>query len=310
MARRLPPLNALRAFEAAARHQSFKRAAEELNVTPAAISQQIRSLEDHLGTPLFERLTRALRLTEAGRAGLGALTDGFDRLAEGVEAIRADAQPGVITVSVAPSFASKWLVPRLDRLREAEPDLDIRIDATDTPADFHGDGVDLAIRYGRGRYPGLEVERLLDEVSFPVASPALVTGDPPLRTPSDLASHTLLHVVWTMEQDAAPNWRMWLKAAGVRGVDGTRGPRFSVDSLALGAAIAGQGVALSGRALAAEDLEAGRLVRPFLEQKAQSTAFSYFLVYPSAKRAAPKVQAFRNWVITEAARAREASALL
>jgi len=305
MGRRLPPLNSLRAFEAAARHLSFKKAAEELHVTPAAISQQVRTLEEYCGNELFERLTRKLRLTETGRAALPALREGFDRLAEGAEAMRARGSSRILTVSVAPSFGAKWLVPRLERFRAAHPDHDVRIDASDALASFAGDGVDVALRYGRGRYPGLVAECLMDEVAFPVCSPRLAEGDPPLRRPEDLCRHTLLHVQWKLEDDAAPNWRMWLKAAGIEGVDPERGPRFSIETMAVQAAIEGQGVALVSGVLVAADLAAGRLVRPFPPSEDEATAFSYYLVYPEAKAADPRVAAFRDWVRAEITRDRE-----
>jgi LysR family glycine cleavage system transcriptional activator len=231
MARNLPPLNSLRAFEAAARHLSFTKAAEELHVTPAAISHQIKALEEQLGVPLFRRLTRALRLTEAGQAALPPMRDGFDRLADAVDLLRAHEESGAITVSLDPSFAAKWLVPRLDRFRAAHPDLDLRLDATDKLADFQRDNVDLAIRYGGGNYPGLEVERLLSEEIFPVCSPKLLEGSAPLAQPGDLRHHTLIHLEWDSEDVTAPTWRMWLLAAGIHDIDFTRGPVFSMTSL-------------------------------------------------------------------------------
>jgi LysR family glycine cleavage system transcriptional activator len=306
MSRRLPPLNSLRAFEAAGRHLSFKKAAEELHVTPAAISQQVRILEEHCGTELFHRLTRALRLTEAGKAALPALREGFDRLAEAAERMRASGKGGILTVSVAPSFGAKWLVPRLDRFRAAHPEFDVRIDATDALASFSGDGVDVALRYGRGVYRGLRSECLMREVAFPVWSPRLQERGPPLKRPEDLRHHTLLHVQWKMEDDAAPNWRMWLRAAGVAGIDAERGPRFTIENMAVEAAIAGQGVALVSGALVAADIRAGRLVRPFPPAVSEATAFSYYLVYPEARANDPKVVAFRDWVRAEIARDREA----
>ena len=301
MTRRLPSLNGLRAFEAAARHLSFKAAAEELNVTPAAISQQIRALEEQCGRPLFRRLTRALELTEAGAAGAPLIGEGLDRLAAGAAALQAAEPSRVITVSTAPSFGAKWLLPRLERFRTACPDYDVRIDATDTPARFSGDGVDIALRYGAGHYPGLTAERLLTQVTEPVCAPALLEGDRPLRRPQDLRHHTLLHVEWARLKEGAPNWGMWLRAAGVEGVDAERGPRFSYESLALTAAVAGQGVALIGRAVAGDDLSAGRVVLPFPGGTTQTTAFCYYVVYPPGALAEPRVRAFRDWVMAEAA---------
>jgi LysR family glycine cleavage system transcriptional activator len=301
MSRRLPPLNSLRAFEAAARHLSLKKAAEELHVTPAAVSHQVRTLEEYCGAPLFHRLARALRLTEAGQAALPPLREGFDKLAEAAEAMRAGERGGILTVSVAPTFGAKWLIPRLDRFRAMHPEFDVRIDASYTLVNFAADGVDVALRFGRGVYRNLRSECLMAEVSLPVCSPRLLERDPPLRRPEDLRHHTLLHVQWRTEDDAAPSWRMWLRAAGIEGVDAERGPRFSMGGLALEAAIAGQGVALASAALVDGDLKAGRLVRPFPASLSQATAFCYYLVYPEAKAGDPKVMAFRDWVLAEVA---------
>jgi len=299
MARRLPPLNGLRAFEAAARALSFTKAAEELNVTPAAVSQQVKSLEEYFGVQLFKRLTRALMLTEAGQLVLPVLQEGFDKLAEADRILRSRQDDRILTVSVAPSFGAKWLVPRLERFRRAHPDYDIRIDATDTRADFKRDNVDIAMRYGRGEYPGLVSECLLTEVAVPVCSPALQQGDPPLREPADLRHHTLLHIQWKMESDAAPNWRMWLRAAGLDDLDADRGPQFSLESMAIQAAIESQGVALISTALVADDIANGRLAQPFPEDIDQQTRFCYFLVYPEAHLKRPKIAAFREWVRSE-----------
>lgn len=299
MARTLPPLNSLRAFEAAARHLSFTKAAEELHVTPAAVSHQIKALEEQMGVPLFRRLTRALRLTEAGQAALPPLRDGFDRLADAVDLLRAHQESGVITVSVEPSFAAKWLVPRLDRLRVAHPDLEVRLDATDRLADFQRDNVDLAIRYGGGDYPGLQVDRLLSEEIFPVCSPKLRDGPAPLAQPDDLRHHTLIHLDWDLEDVAAPTWRMWLLAAGIHDIDFTRGPVFSMKSLALQAAIEGQGVALASSVLVSDDLAAGRLVMPFDLSVCDPLNFAYHIVVPKRTADLPKVAAFRGWLLSE-----------
>ncbi len=299
MSRPLPPLNSLRAFEAAARHLSFTKAAEELHVTPAAVSQQIKLLEEHCGTKLFRRLTRALMLTDAGQAALPPLREGFDRMVEAVDRMRAHDRSDILTVSVPPSFGAKWLVQRLDRLNAAHPEFDVRIDATDTLADFSDTGVDIALRYGRGTYPGLQSELLMPEVAFPVCSPALLEGEHPLREPADLRHHTLLHVQWKMEHEAAPNWRMWLRAAGVEDIDVTRGPRFTIEGMTVQAAIEGQGVALASGSLVSDDLKAGRLVRPFGPTICEATAFSYYLVYPPANADSPKVKAFREWIKAE-----------
>ena len=302
MARNLPPLNSLRAFEAAARHLSFTKAAEELHVTPAAISHQIKALEEQLGVALFRRLTRALRLTQAGQAALPPMRDGFDRLAEAVELLRAQEDSGAVTVSLDPSFAAKWLVPRLDRFRAAHPELDVRLDATDKLADFQRDNVDLAIRYGSGNYPGLEVERLLSEEIFPVCSPKLLESPVPLAEPGDLRHHTLIHLEWDSENVTAPNWRMWLLAAGIHDIDFTRGPVFSMTTLALQAAIEGQGVALASSFLVADDLAAERLVMPFDLSVCDPLDFAYHLVVPKRTTDLPKVVAFKTWLLDEIAR--------
>ncbi len=300
MTRRLPPLNSLRAFESAARHLSFTKAAEELHVTPAAISQQVKTLESYCERPLFRRLTRSLILTDAGQKALPALREGLDKLAEAAELLMAKEESNILTISVAPSFGAKWLVPRLDRFRAAHPELELRIDASDMLADFASERVDLGLRYGRGIYPDLHSECLMAEVTFPVCSPALLEGPHPLRRPEDLRHHTLLHVEWKMESEAAPSWRMWLRAAGVSDVDPEKGPRFSMESMAVQAAIAGQGVALTDRSLSRDDLEAGRLVRPFGLSLSEETAFCYYVVYPEAKAKLAKVRAFRDWVMAEA----------
>ena len=302
MARNLPPLNSLRAFEAAARHLSFTKAAEELHVTPAAISHQIKALEEQLGVPLFRRLTRALRLTQAGQAALPPMRDGFDKLADAVDLLRAHEDSGAVTVSLDPSFAAKWLVPRLDRFRAAHPELDVRLDATDKLADFERDNVDLAIRYGGGNYPGLEVERLLSEEIFPVCSPKLLEGPAPLEKPDDLRHHTLIHLEWDSENVTAPNWRMWLLAAGIHDIDFTRGPVFSMTTLALQAAIEGLGVALASSFLVADDLAAGRLVMPFDLSVCDPLDFAYHIVVPKRTANSPKVVAFKTWLLDEIAR--------
>lgn len=299
MSASLPPLKSLRAFEAAARNLSISRAAEELHVTPAAVSQQIKLLEAHLGVPLFRRLTRALALTEAGQAALPPLREAFDKLHESLRRVEALQESGLLTISVSPSLCEKWLLPRLERFRSLHPEYELRIDATDRLADFTRDGVDLALRYGRGRYPGLQADCILTDVAFPVCAPQLLDGATPLRKPEDLRRHNLIHVEWEIEGQAAPNWRMWLHAAGVEGVDLSRGFRFGMEHMALSAAIEGQGVALATASLVADDLAAGRLVRPFSKEIEVETAFRYYLVYPAEKADHARTVAFRNWVLSE-----------
>ncbi|MCH7931217.1 MAG: transcriptional regulator GcvA [Proteobacteria bacterium] len=300
MARKLPPLNALRAFEAAARHLSVTRAAGELNVTPAAVSHQVKALEDRLGVALFRRLNRAMLLTDAGQLLLPGLRDGFDRLAEAVHRVRAHGAGNALTVSVAPSFAAKWLVPRLDRFRAAHADIEIRLDATDQLVDFAREDVDVAIRYGAGDYPGLRADRLFTDEVFPVCSPRLLEAPHPLREPADLRWHTLLHVGWATDSEFWPDWRMWLLAAGVRDVAPTQGPKFKQEGMVVQAALEGHGVALASSVLVADDLAAGRLVRPF--ELGLPLSFAYYVVATEAAADQPKVAAFRAWILAEAKR--------
>ena len=295
--RRLPPLGALRTFEVVARHLSLARAADELCVTPAAVSHQIRALEDHLGVPLFRRSGRNIFLTDAGQACLPGIRDGFDRLVGAVNQIDSYGESGILTVSVAPSFAVKWLVPRLDRFQARHPGIDIRVSASNALADFATDDVDLAIRYGSGRYPGLQVSRLLPESVFPVASPDLLKQNR-IVAPTDLHGHVLLHDDSPDDDQSCPTWQMWLRAAGVLDVDWNRGLRFTQSSLVLEAAIHGKGIALAKATLAEADLAAGRLVRLFGE--VTPLDFAYYLVGPERKAALPKVAAFTDWLRAEA----------
>lgn len=297
MSPRLPPLNALRAFEVAARHLSFRRAAEELFVTPAAISHQIKGLEDYLGVALFHRLNKSLLLTEAGQAALPVLQEGFERLAEAVTLMQADNPSRFLTVSVAPSFASKWLVPRLERFRQTTPGIDIRIDANSRCVDFIRDQVDVAIRYGPGDYPDLHSDCLRSDQIIPVCSPALLQGDKPLRKPQDLGHHTLLHIDDQVTAGHWPDWCMWLLTAGATKVDATRGPRFSLASMAIQAAVEGHGVTLVGEVLVEDDLAAGRLVKPF--HLKVPVNFCYYLVCPPAAVERANVAAFRAWLLSE-----------
>jgi LysR family glycine cleavage system transcriptional activator len=300
MSRRIAPLNALRAFEAAARHLSFTKAARELNVTPAAVSHQVKALEDFVGLPLFRRMTRALLLTDAGQLAVPALREGFDRLAEASERLRAHQGRDELTISVAPSFAAKWLVPRLDRFRAAHPGIELRIDASDEIIDLARDGVDLGLRFGRGDYAGLHAVKLFGEETFPVCAPSLLEGAASLQEPGDLSKFPLLHVDWRFQDDTWPNWRMWLLAAGVRDVDASRGPRFSMESMAVQAAIEGQCVAMASSVLVADDLAAGRLVKPFDLCLCAPVNFAYYLVYPKASAMRAEIQAFHQWVTSEA----------
>ena len=298
MGRSLPPLNSLRAFEVAARHMSISRAASELHVTPAAISHQIRLLEDHVGLPLFVRNGRGLALTDAGNAGLRELREGFSRLSAAMDAIDSLGEAGVLSVSVAPSFASKWLLPRLELFQSAHPEIDVHVSASMQLSDFMKDGIDLAIRYGAGRYSDLSVERLLTESVVPVCSPEYLMQHGPFYVPSDLTEATLLHDDSPDNDPSCPNWEMWLSAAGAPNIDSARGPRFNQSSLVIEAAALGRGVALAKTALAARDLRQGRLVQPF--SSAVKVDFAYYVVAPRAKLNQPKVSYFIDWLRAEA----------
>ena len=306
MSRRLPPLNSVRAFEAAARHMSISKAAEELHVTPAAISRQVKLLEGHLGVQLFRRLNRALLLTHAGQACLPGLREGLDRLADAFDTLRdVDAQSG-LTVSTSASLAAKWLVPRLHRFQTRYPEIDVRVSASHKLADFSRDEVDLAIRFGSGDYPGMRAERLMGEEVFPVCSPRIITAEKPLRRPADLHHHTLLHDEGYLHyvdegvkfDEIFPDWTTWLKSAGVKDIDTNRGPRFSLSSTAIQAAIEGLGVTLGRSVLVESDLIAGLLVKPF--DLAARSNFAYFIVSPPKAMERPNVIAFRDWLFDEA----------
>ena len=309
MSERLPPLNALRAFEAAARHRSFKRAAEELFVTPAAISQQIKALEAYLGVELFRRLTRAIELTPAAEAMLPKLREGFDCLSAGLAQARRLEERGRIAVAAPPNFAARWLMPRLRSFTTSFPQYDLRVIGTlktiDNPehlarrdAGRTDDEAYLTVRYGMGDYPGALVDLLFRPSYVPVCSPKLLGRGPPLRKPADLRQHTLIHDESSPGDEERPGWEEWLAFAGVKGVDASRGPRFSNASLVHEAAIDGVGVALALRPLVDSDIEEGRLVVPI--ERAASTDFAYYLVTPEALAEHPAASAFRRWLVAQA----------
>jgi LysR family glycine cleavage system transcriptional activator len=295
--RSLPPLNALRAFEAAARHLSLSLAAIELGVTPAAISHQIRLLEDHIGLPVFERNGRGLALTDAGAAGLRDLREAFAHLSAAMDAIGSLGETGTLSVSVAPSFAAKWLLPRLESFEREHPEIDVHVSVSMQLADFARDRIDVAIRYGGGAYLEVFFEKLLAETVIPVCSPELLRSKV-LRSPRDLLSLTLLHDDSPDNDPSCPNWDMWLRAAGVDDVEVDRGPRFNQASLVIESAILGRGVALAKSTLATADIEAGRLVRPIEAER--PVDFAYYFVAPRAKLNLPKVVHFRDWLRRQA----------
>ncbi len=295
MAERLPPLNALRSFEVAARHLSFTKAAEELHVTHSAISHQIKALEEWLGIPLFRRVNRGLLLTESGQAYLRPVRESFQRLGEATWRLKAKGRSGPLTVSVMPSFASKWLVPRLRRFRERHPDIDVRVSASPDLIDFDREDVDVAVRYGRGNWSrDLRVDLLMHESMFPVCSPKLLEGPLSLRTVQDLRHHTLLtDYDWRVDF-----WQLWLDAAGVTDLVPQHSLSFNYSNLMLQAAIDGLGVALTQNVLAGDDLAAGRLVRLF--EVSLPTDYAYYVVTPALTATRPKIVAFREWLVDEA----------
>jgi LysR family glycine cleavage system transcriptional activator len=293
MPRRLPPLNALKAFEAAARYENFTRAAEELFVTQGAVSHQVKSLENELGLKLFIRERQRLIITEPGRAYLEVVRDAFDRLAAGTEHLLQRENAGVLTVTMSPNFAAKWLVHRLGAFATAHPGIELRVSASMHHVDFAREDIDIAIRHGNGEWPGLHVTQLCSETLFPVCAPKLTQGRKGLKSPSDLRYHTLLH---SRERN---DWAQWLKAAGVAKVDTLRSMVFNQMNLAIDAAIDGHGVALARSALAAWDLNAGRLVQPF--GPSIEAPFSFYIVCPKATADRPKVITFRTWLLEQAA---------
>jgi LysR family glycine cleavage system transcriptional activator len=308
---RLPPLNALRAFEAAARHLSFKNAARELHVTAGAVSHQVKLLEDHLGVTLFRRLTRALELTGEAHALLPKVQEGLALIGEAVERVRGRDEAGALTVIAPPNFAARWLVPRLARFTVSHPNLDLHIASRPTMIDGRGDSAvqpildarddaPLAmVRFGDGHYPGAHVDEVFSAVYVPVCAPRLLEGAHPLRTPADLRFQTLLHDDTVLEEGARPSWADWLDAVGVNDIDSSRGPHFSDASLSLEAALEGMGVALAMKPLVCTEIEAGRLVVPF--NITAPASYSYYLVTPEGSAAEGSIADFRKWLLEEAA---------
>ncbi|HUN67274.1 MAG TPA: transcriptional regulator GcvA [Burkholderiales bacterium] len=310
---RLPSLNALRAFEAAARHLSFAAAAQELHVTPAAVSHQIKGLEADLGLLLFRRLKRGLQLTRSGEAFLPKLREGFERLGEAVDDLRSRNEPGTLAVSVATSFATRWLAPRLHRFVAAHPELDVRISASTRLIDPAKGGIgpaddlagspvedaDIVVRFGTGDYPGFRVDKMLSVAVTPLCSPRLNAGEHPIRSAADLAHHVLIHDNVRYD-DGRPLWDVWFEAAGLPGMDTSHGLRFSHAMLALEAAAEGMGVELGMPVLATSDLASGRLIAPLA--LSLPLKFGYHIVSDPVAAQRADVVAFRNWLIAEAAR--------
>ncbi|MEM5389657.1 transcriptional regulator GcvA [Paraburkholderia phymatum] len=295
-------LNALRAFEASARHQSFSSAAAELNVTPAAVGQLVRSLEEWLGTPLFHRGTSGrsrLIPTDSAERALPDLRAGFDRIALGLSRLREGSRSGVLTVAVSPAFAAKWLLPRIERFQEMWPETDVRLDTNLKLVDFTAQGVDIGVRYGRGSWPGLVAEKLMDEEISAVCSPTWLAKNGKLRTPNDLSGKALIHDLSVDAHLGFASWDDWLQRAGAENVDARRGMRINNSAAVLQAAVDGHGVALARSVMARDDLAAGRLVQLFPKVK-WTSELAYYIVYRGECASLPKLVAFREWLIQEA----------
>jgi LysR family glycine cleavage system transcriptional activator len=294
MPRRLPALNALKAFEAAARHESFTRAAEELFVTQGAVSHQVKALEEELGLKLFNRERQRLVITEAGREYLTVIRDALDRIAVGTERLVQRQSSGALTISTSPDFAAKWLVYRLGRFAEAHPDIALRVSADMHHVDFAREDVDLAVRHGEGDWAGLHAERLAAEQLFPVCSPNLLGGRARLRNPADVARFPIIHL------GTHKDWAKWLDAAGVTGgVDLAQGLVVNRAAMLIDAAVDGQGIVLARTTLSAWDILNGRLVRPFATSLRLSK--NYWIVCPQATAMLPKIRKARAWMLAEAA---------
>jgi LysR family glycine cleavage system transcriptional activator len=300
MAAKLPPLNALRAFEATARHLSVKNAADELCVTPGAVSQLLKALELHLGVKLFRHVNRGIFLTDARQGYLPPVRNAFRQIADASRRVAVSADTGVLTVSVTPFFAGAWLVPRLKDFQDIHPDVDLQVVTSNALVDFARDGVDVAVRHGLGRYPGLCSERVVAVEIVPVAAPTLVAR---LGKPTSAAEMTR----WPHVHDAdRKGWHLWFQAQGIDEIGPPRGPAFDDSGLLLKAVLAGQGAGLLPAAMVALELAEGRLVK--LADVVLLDEFAYYLVYPQSSRERPKVAAFRAWILNAAAAAADNSA--
>jgi LysR family glycine cleavage system transcriptional activator len=294
-------LNALRAFEASARHQSFSSAASELNVTPAAVGQLVRTLEEWLGTPLFLRSNSGrVRLvpTEAAERALPDIRAGFDKLAIGLERLRETSNSGVLTVAISPAFAAKWLLPRIERFQLAWPEIDVRLDTNLKPVDFVAQRIDIGVRYGAGSWPGLSSEKLMDEEVYPVCSPQWLRDHPCVREPHSLAAETLIHDLSMDSHTGFPTWTTWLEKVGANGVGTTRGMTINNSAAVLQAAVDGHGVALARSVMVHDDLVTGRLIKLFPGISCASP-LAYYVIYRAECSGLPKLTAFRDWLLTE-----------
>lgn len=299
MDRKIASLNSLRVFESVARHLSFTKAADELRISTAAASQHIKSLEGYYETKLFYRTTRVLALTEEGQAALPLFREGLELMTIADRKLKQFQNKNIIRVSVTPSLAAKWLLPRLKSFRKYSPEIEVRMDATDICANFKLDNVDIAIRYGHGDEGELISEHLLDVNLIPVCSPILRKGEHAIREPKDLLLHTLIHIDASRTDKLTPEWPMWVKAIGLTDVDFDSGPRFNSASIAIDAAVDAQGVLLVEKALIENELLNGSLIQPFSEKYIQDTNFTYRLVYPEGHLSRHKVKVFREWILDQ-----------
>ncbi len=292
MSRRLPPLNSLRVFETAARHLSFTRAAEELFVTQAAVSHQIKALEEFLGLKLFRRRNRSLLLTEEGQSYFSDIKEIFSSLSEATDKVLERSSKGALTISLSPSFAIQWLVPRLSDFNQRQPDIDVRIKAVDMDEGSLTEDVDVAIYYGRGNWPGLRVEMLYQEQLLPLCSPQVLLNEKPLASIDDLRFHTLLH------DTSRKDWKQFVKQFNLHDMNVNQGPIFSHSTMVLQAAAHGQGIALGNNVLAQPELNAGRLVAPFEEVLVSKNAF--YLVCSEKQADTGRIATFREWILSKA----------
>ena len=291
MQKKLPPLNALRAFEAGARHLSFTKAAAEMNVTQAAVSHQVKAMEEHLGYALFKRMTRKLALTEQGRVLFPVVSEAFMRIAETAGDLRGVDDSRTLSISVTPAFGAKWLVYRLPEFWKRHPDIDLRVHHSVQVCDLRYDDVDIAVRFGTGRWDGITSEFMLRVDYTPVCSPALLKGEHPLKCPEDLRHHTLLH------EDDYDGWTQWLAVAGVSDLNPRRGPVMNDITAILQSAIDGAGVALGRLSIVERELEAGNLVKPF--DVTVLTDLAYHLVYLPGALEREKVRVFRDFIMDQ-----------
>jgi LysR family transcriptional regulator, glycine cleavage system transcriptional activator len=292
--RKLPPLNALHAFEVAARYLSFQQAAEELDVTPTAVSHQIKVLENHLGVALFRRRPRPLALTEIGQRLYLVMHDSLDAIAAEITQLTHIPESTTLTVSVTTVFAAKWLLPRLFEFQRTHPEIDLRLQTSNDVVDLHRQTVELAIRYGKGNHPGLTVCKLMSDIFMPVCSPRLLDGKHSIKAPEDLRHHPLLHFEWIYFGTNAPNWKNWLSVAGLNIIDPNRGLKFNEESLAIQAAIAGQGVALCSSIHVADDVALGFLVQPL---NVSLDGFNYSAVYLASHPKEALILKFVDWLV-------------